>query len=148
MKNGNALNGNVAFDWIVGGIRDIPQFFARPIHVINDYRPSDLRPDIVAGLNVAVVLTPQAIAYALIAGLPPYMGLYAAVVASIVGSLWGSSYHLQTGPTNAVSLIMFYSLLTVAETGSNEFIVAAGLMAVMVGIIQILVGVALSLIHI
>tara|TARA_B100001123_G_C15330230_1_gene1030977 strand:- start:1903 stop:4068 length:2166 start_codon:yes stop_codon:yes gene_type:complete len=142
MKNGNALNGNVAFDWIVGGIRDIPQFFARPIHVINDYRPSDLRPDIVAGLNVAVVLTPQAIAYALIAGLPPYMGLYAAVVASIVGSLWGSSYHLQTGPTNAVSLLMFYSLLTVAETGSYEFIVAAGLMAVMVGIIQILVGVA------
>ena len=50
--------------------------------------------------------------------------------------------HLQTGPTNAVSLLMFYSLLTVADTGSYEFIVAAGLMAVMVGIIQILVGVA------
>ena len=141
MKN-NGLNGNAAFDWIVGGIRDIPQFFAKPLHVINDYRPSDLRPDIIAGLNVAVVLVPQAIAYALIAGLPPYMGLYAAVVASIVGSLWGSSYHLQTGPTNAVSLLMFYSLLSVAETGSYEFIVAAGLMAVMVGVIQVLVGIA------
>ena len=142
MKNNNLLNGNVAFDWIVGGIRDIPQFFAKPLYVIKDYKPYDLKPDIIAGLNVAVVLTPQAIAYALIAGLPPYMGLYAAVIASIVGSMWGSSYHLQTGPTNAVSLLMFYSLLSVADAGSSEFILAAGLMAVMVGVIQIVIGVA------
>ena len=142
MKNNNMLNGNMAFDWIVGGIRDIPQFFARPLYVIRGYKPYDLKPDIIAGLNVAVVLTPQAIAYALIAGLPPYMGLYAAVIASIVGSMWGSSYHLQTGPTNAVSLLMFYSLLSVADAGSTEFILAAGLMAVMVGVIQIVIGVA------
>ena len=142
MKPNNRINGTVAFDWIVGGIRDIPRFFAKPRDVIRNYRSGDIRPDVIAGLNVAVVLTPQAMAYALIAGLPPYMGLYAAVVASIVGSLWGSSYHLQTGPTNAVSLLMLYSLLSVAEAGSAEFILAAGLMAVMVGIIQILIGVA------
>ncbi len=142
MNGNNRIKGTVAFDWVIGGIRDIPGFFARPASVIKSYRSADVKPDVIAGLNVAVVLTPQAIAYALIAGLPPYMGLYAAVVASIVGSLWGSSDHLQTGPTNAVSLLMFYSLLSVAETGSTNFVVAAGLMAVMVGIIQILIGVA------
>lgn len=142
MKSNNRINGTTAFDWIIGGIRDIPRFFAKPRDVIRNYQSGDFRSDLIAGLNVAVVLTPQAMAYALIAGLPPYMGLYAAVVASIVGSLWGSSYHLQTGPTNAVSLIMLYSLLSVAEAGSAKFILAAGLMAVMVGIIQILIGVA------
>ncbi len=66
------------------------------------------------GLTVAVVLLPQAIAYAMIAELPPQMGLYAAIVAAMVGALWGSSRHLHTGPTNATSLLVLASLLSVA----------------------------------
>ena len=61
---------------------------------------------LIAGLTVAMVVVPQAMAYALIAELPPQMGLYTAIVAAIVGALWGSSNQLQTGPTNAASLLV------------------------------------------
>ena len=112
----------------------------RPHALLRRYKADDLRPDLVAGLTVAVVLIPQAIAYALLAELPLHMGLYAAVVAAIFGALWGSSWHLHTGPTNAVSLLVLSSLLGVAEPGSARFIAAAGLMAVMVGVTQIFMG--------
>ncbi|MCK9994674.1 MAG: hypothetical protein KAH56_00170, partial [Candidatus Krumholzibacteria bacterium] len=81
-------------------------FFLRPGKVLKGYTADNLRPDILAGLTVAVVLLPQAIAYAMIAELPPQTGLYAAIVAAMVGALWGSSRHLQTGPTNATSLLV------------------------------------------
>jgi len=63
-------------------------------------------------------------------------------VTSIVGTLWGSSHHLNTDPTNTTSLLVLASLLAVAEVGSERFLVAAGLMAVMVGIFQFVLGVA------
>ncbi len=129
-------------NWLRRGLRDIPTFFARPREVLQGYPREYLFPDVIAGLTVAAVLIPQAIAYALIAELPPQMGLYGAVVAAIVGVLWGSSWHLHSGPTNAISLLALSSLLGVAEPGSPRFLAAAGLMAVMAGVIQMLMGLA------
>ena len=121
---------------------DALAFFSRPVFILRRYRREDLRADLVAGLTVAVVLLPQAIAYALIAELPPQTGLYAAIVAAIVGALWGSSAHLHTGPTNAASLLVLATLLPVAVPGTPEYLAAAGLMAVMVGVIRLLMGLA------
>jgi len=121
----------------------IPRFFSEPVRLFKTYDiRSCLRPDLIAGLTVAVILLPQAIAFALIAELPPEMGLYAAVVAAVVGALWGSSNQVHTGPTNALSLLVLSVLLTIAEPGTREFIVAAGVMAVLVGLFQLLMGLA------
>ncbi len=133
--------GRVAFDWIVGGIRDIPVFFTKPIRNIYSSESRFVKADLIAALNVAIVLVPQSIAYALIAGLPPHVGIYAAVGSSIVASLWGSSRHLQTGPTNAVSLLVFYTLSDIRD-GGYDVVIAAGLLAVLVGVIQVAVGLA------
>ncbi len=122
--------------------REDSEFFLRPLKVFRGYSLTDLRPDMIAGLTVAVVLLPQAIAYAMIAELPPEVGLYAAVVGAIVGALWGSSLHLHTGPTNASSLLVLASLVTVAPPGSPEFIAAAGYLAVLVGLIKLAMGMA------
>ncbi|HKZ85272.1 MAG TPA: SulP family inorganic anion transporter [Anaerolineae bacterium] len=125
-----------------GWLRSLPVFLTRPARIVRHYRREDVRPDLIAGLTVAVVLLPQAIAYALIAELPPQTGLYAAIVASIVGALWGSSFHLHTGPTNAASLLVLSTLIGVASPGSPEWIAAAGLMAVMVGAARLAMGLA------
>lgn len=115
-------------------------YLTRPWTLLKGYHKADLRPDVVAGLTVAVVLLPQAIAYALIAELPAQMGLYSAILAAVVGALWGSSRHLQTGPTNATSLLVLATLLTVAQPGTPEFLAAAGLLAVMVGLMKMAMG--------
>ncbi len=118
------------------------QFLVRPIQLLRDYERANLKPDTLAGLTMAVIVLPQAIAYASVAELPPQTGLYAAVVAAIVGGLWGASNHLHTGPTNAASLLALTILLPLAEPGSPEFLAAAGLMAVMVGVFRLLLGIA------
>ncbi len=115
-------------------------YLTQPGRHLRRYSQGDLRADALAGLTVAVVLLPQAIAYALIAELPPQIGLYTAIVAAIVGALWGSSYHLQTGPTNAASLVVLSTLLAVAAPGSPEFVLAAGLMAIVVGLMKLALG--------
>jgi SulP family sulfate permease len=112
----------------------------RPVEILRSYRAIRFRPDLVAGLTVAVVAIPQSIAYASIAGLPPSYGLYAAAVASIVGSLWGSSRYLNTGPTNAISILVLSILSPLAAIGSAEYLMAASLMAVMVGVYCIVFG--------
>jgi SulP family sulfate permease len=93
-------------------------------------------------VTVGLVLLPQALAFSLLAGLPPTMGLYAAVAAAVVGALWGSSSHLNSGPTNTASIITLSVLLPVAAPGTPEFIAAAGLIAVMAGVIRLLMGLA------
>lgn len=123
-------------------LKTLPSLFLQPIHRFRGYRASNLRLDAVAGLTVAVILLPQAMAYALIAELPPEVGLYTAIVAAIVGALWGSSNHLQTGPTNAISLLILSTLFTMAVSGTAEYLVLAGLLAVMVGVIQMVMGLA------
>lgn len=123
-------------------LSSVPSFFVQPVNLVRHYRREDLVPDLISGLTVAVVLLPQAIAYALIAELPPQMGLYSAIAGAIVGGLWGSSSHLHTGPTNAASLLVLSSLMVIATPGSPEFVAAAGLMAVMVGVARLLLGLA------
>jgi len=123
-------------------LEHIIEYAQRPAGILRGYQRQDLWFDLVAGLTVAVVLLPQAIAYALIAELPPQTGLYAAIIAAIVGALWGSSAHLHTGPTNTASLLVLATLLPVATPGSSEYLVAAGLLAVMVGIAKLLMGLA------
>jgi SulP family sulfate permease len=106
----------------------------RPIEVFRGYRRTQVRGDLIAGLTVAVVAIPQCIAYASIAGLPPSYGLYSAVVASIVGALWGSSRYLSTGPTNAISILVLSILTPLAAIGAPEYLIAASTMAVLVGV--------------
>ena len=117
-------------------------YFLHPVQTIKSYQLENLRPDVLAGLTVAVVLLPQSIAFAMIAELPPAVGLYAAIVTAIVGALWGSSIHLHTGPTNSTSLLVLATLLPIAAVGTPEYLAAAGLMAVMVGLFQLVLGVA------
>jgi SulP family sulfate permease len=123
-------------------LHDISSFLVRPVTIFKTYHRQNLRPDLVAGFTVAVIMLPQAIAYALVAELPPQMGLYAAIVAAIVSVLWGSSSHLHTGPTNTVSLLVLSTLSTVAIPGTVEYIAAAGLLAIMVGIARLGLGLA------
>jgi SulP family sulfate permease len=121
--------------------RDLTELI-RPLEVFRGYRRSHLRGDMIAGLTVAVVAIPQCIAYASIAGLPPSYGLYSAVVASIVGALWGSSRYLSTGPTNAISILVLSILTPLAAIGAPEYLIAASAMAVMVGVFCIIFGFA------
>ena len=106
------------------------------------YRRSYVKADLFAGLTVAVVAVPQSMAYALIAGLPLQYGLYASIVPAIVGCLWGSSAHLITGPTTAVSLVVFSSLSPLAQPESIAFIELAFILALMVGVVQVIMGLA------
>ncbi len=87
-------------------------------------------------------MLPQAIAFAIIAELPPQMGLYAAIIGAIFGGLWGSSNQMHTGPANAISLLIFSTLSGLYAVGSPEYIIAAGMMAFMVGIFQLVMGLA------
>ncbi len=127
---------------LTGGLKSSVLFFTRPVQILRSYRKEFLRPDLVAGLTVGVILLPQAIAYALMAGMPPQFGLYSAIIASIIGSLWGSSNQLHTGPTNTASILVLGTLLPIATAGSPEFIAAAGLLAIMIGVFRLLLGVA------
>ena len=127
---------------IVRYLREIGVFFVRPIAIIRHYRLGNLRYDLLAGLTVAIMTLPQAIAFALIAELPPRVGLYSAIVGAIVGGLWGSSSQLQTGPTNTTSLLILSVLLPIASPGTPEYLAAAGMMALLVGIFRLLMGLA------
>jgi sulfate permease, SulP family len=93
------------------------------------------RRDLVAGATVAASAIPQAMAYALIAGVDPRFGLYSAIVVTLVASIFGSSSHLINGPTNAISLVVFSALL------SFDTYQALFLLAVMVGVLQIMIAV-------
>ena len=97
--------------------------------------------DLLAGLTVAVVLVPQSMAYAMLAGLPPVIGLYASALAPAIAALWGSSPQLQTGPVAIVSLLVFTSLTPLAEPESEKFVQLAALLALLVGIFQLALGV-------
>ncbi|MFQ3573982.1 MAG: SulP family inorganic anion transporter, partial [Thermodesulfovibrionales bacterium] len=108
---------------------------------LKTYRKEWFLRDLFAGLTVAVVLVPQSMSYAMIAGLPPIYGLYAASIPSIVAALWGSSRLLSTGPVAIVSLLTFSSILPYAKPGSVEFIAMAINLAAIVGTIQLLMGV-------
>ena len=105
------------------------------------YSGATLRADFIAGLTVALVLVPQSMAYAQLAGLPPYYGLYAAFLPVVVAALWGSSRQLGTGPVAVASLLTASSLAPLAAPGSEAFVALAIMLALLVGIFQLALGV-------
>jgi len=94
-----------------------------------------------AGLTVALVLIPQSMAYAQLAGLPAYYGLYAAFLPVAIGAMFGSSNQLATGPVAVVSLLTASALATLAAPGSDDFIALAIMLTLLVGLIQLALGV-------
>ena len=100
-----------------------------------------LRADLVAGMLGALLVLPQAFAFAALAGLPPEYGLYTAVVPCIVAALFGSSWHVVSGPTNANSLALFATLAPLSVVGSPQYIALALAVTVIVGAMQLLIGV-------
>jgi len=97
-----------------------------------------LRPDLVAGLTVAMIAVPQSMSYAAIAGVNPIYGLYTAIIPAIIGSLFGSSNHLMTGPTNATALATASALLVVA--GQPDYFEYVFALAVMIGLVKLILG--------
>ncbi|WP_419785261.1 SulP family inorganic anion transporter [Pseudodesulfovibrio sp.] len=105
------------------------------------YNMAKLRADAIAGLTVALVLIPQSMAYAQLAGMPAYYGLYASFLPPLIAALFGSSRQLATGPVAVVSLMTSASLEPLATAGSEGYVAYAILLALMVGIFQLLLGV-------
>ena len=101
-----------------------------------------LRADLLAGLTGAIIVLPQGVAFAMIAGLPPEYGLYTAIVTPIVAALFGSSLHLISGPTTAISIVVFSSVSPFAEPGSAEFIRLALTLTFLAGVYQLALGLA------
>ncbi len=106
-----------------------------------NYRKANLRGDLVAGITVAMMLIPQAMSYAMLAGLPPYVGLYASVVPLLIYALFGTSRQLAVGPVAMVALLVASGVGALAETGTDHYIALAILLALMVGVIQFGMGV-------
>ena len=98
------------------------------------------RADALAGLLGALLVLPQGIAFATLAGLPPQYGLYSAVVPTIVAAVFGSSLHVASGPTNANSLALFAAISPLAAAGTPEYVTLVLAVTVMVGMIQFAVG--------
>lgn len=101
-----------------------------------------LRADFFAGISVGLILVPQSMAYAQLAGVPAYYGLYAAFLPVLVGAMWGSSRQLATGPVAMVSLLTGATLAQFAASGTEQFVALAILLALMVGIMELAIGLA------
>ena len=107
---------------------------------VREVNAATLRADAAAALLAAVLVLPQGIAFAALAGLPPAWGLYSAVVPTFVAALAGSSRHVLTGPTNALSLALAASLAPLALAGSAEYLRLALVLTLMIGLIQVAVA--------
>jgi SulP family sulfate permease len=101
-----------------------------------------IKADFFAGLTGAVIVLPQGVAFATIAGLPPEYGLYTAMVTPIIAALFGSSFHLVSGPTTAISIVVFSAISHHAEPGSAEFISLVLTLTFLAGIYQLAFGLA------
>jgi SulP family sulfate permease len=101
-----------------------------------------LRADLIAGLVGAVVVLPQGVAFATLAGMPPEYGLYAAMVPAVIAALFGSSWHLISGPTNAISIVVFSSMSVLAEPGSAGYIKLVLTLTLLTGVLQLAMGLA------
>ncbi|MBF0355465.1 MAG: SulP family inorganic anion transporter [Alphaproteobacteria bacterium] len=119
-------------DWL----RNLFPFLSWMSQISRKSLPADLS----AGLTGAIVVLPQGVAFATIAGMPPEYGLYAGIVPAIVAALFGSSWHLVSGPTTAASLVLFSSLSALAEPGSAQYVKLALTLAMMVGLMELALG--------
>jgi SulP family sulfate permease len=100
-----------------------------------------LRADAIAGLTGGLILVPQGVAFATIAGMPPEYGLYAAMLPAIVAALWGSSWHLVSGPTTAISIVVFATISPLAAAGSAEYVRLVLTLTFLIGVFQLALGV-------
>lgn len=105
-----------------------------------DYTRTALRGDATAGLTVGVMLIPQGMAYAVIAGVPPIYGLYAGLVPLLVYPLFGSSRHLALGPVSLDMIIIAAGVGALAQTGTDRYVALAILLTAMVGVVQVIMG--------
>ena len=101
-----------------------------------------IKADVFAGLTGAIIVLPQSVAFATIAGMPPEYGLYTAMVVPIVAALFGSSFHLVSGPTTAISIVVFAAVSKYAEPGSAEFVSLALTLTFLAGVYQLVFGLA------
>jgi sulfate permease, SulP family len=101
-----------------------------------------LRSDVMAGITGAIVVLPQGIAFASIAGMPPEYGLYSAIVPAVIGALFGSSFHLISGPVTAISIVIFSKVGTLAAPLTEPYIRMALTMTFIAGAFQLMLGMA------
>jgi SulP family sulfate permease len=101
-----------------------------------------LREDLLAGLTGALIVLPQGVAFATIAGLPPEYGLYAAMIPAVVAALFGSSWHLVSGPTTAISIAIYAAIHHLAEPGTPQYVGLILTLTLQVGIFQVALGLA------
>jgi sulfate permease, SulP family len=102
----------------------------------------DARADLIAALTGAIVVLPQGVAFATIAGMPPQYGLYAGMIPAIIAALFGSSRHLVSGPTTAASIVLFSALSTFATPGTPDYVTMALTLTFMVGVLELSLGLA------
>lgn len=125
----------------LGGFRIMPQTVIPALKWLGQYDRSNISKDLSAGLIVAVMLVPQGMAFAMLAGLPPVIGLYASTFPLIVYALFGSSRQLAVGPVAMVSLLVFSGISKLAQPGSEQYISLVLLLSLMVGVIlQVAMG--------
>ena len=98
--------------------------------------------DLIVGLSGAILALPQSIAYALIAGLPPEYGLYAAIIPVLIACLWGSSWHLICGPTAAISIVLYASVSPLAVPASQDYVTLILLLTFLAGDFPVAAGFA------
>lgn len=118
----------------------IAHYFLPFMEWVGTVRTATVKKDAIAGVTVALVLIPQSMAYAQLAGLPAYYGLYAAFLPPMVAALFGSSRQLATGPVAVVSLLTAVALEPLAAVGSQGYIAYAIVLSLMVGVFQFLLG--------
>ena len=99
-----------------------------------------VRADVIAGAIGALLVLPQGVAFAAIAGMPPEYGLYAAIVPTIVAALYGSSWHLMGGPTTATSIVIFSTMSAIAQPNTNEYVQLVLLMSLLAGVFKLTMG--------
>jgi len=104
--------------------------------------PETVKADFIAGLTGAVIVLPQGVAFATIAGLPPEYGLYTAMITPIIAALFGSSYHLVSGPTTAISIVVFSAISHHASPGTPEFLSLTLTLTFLAGVYQLAFGLA------
>jgi sulfate permease, SulP family len=112
------------------------------VHWRHKVNRASLTNDAAAALTGALIVLPQAMAYALIAGLPPQFGLYCAMAPAILAALFGSSWHLVSGPTAAISIVVFSALVPMAQAGSAQYITLVLTLTFLVGLIQLFIAFA------
>jgi SulP family sulfate permease len=98
--------------------------------------------DLIAGITGAMIVLPQGVAFATIAGMPPEYGLYAAMVPAVIAALFGSSWHLVSGPTTAISIAVFAAMSPLADPGSPQFISMVLTLTFLTGLFQLILGLA------